>query len=91
MTVFLTKILYALLFSIIGSTYPAHLYFTDFRSAIVIGNQDSLVDIEMVYGLDSRGSITGTGKVFLFSTASRTTVGPTQPPIQGYRGLFSRE
>jgi hypothetical protein len=32
------------------------------------------------YGLDGPGSIPGRGKTFLFSTASRPTLGPTQPP-----------
>jgi hypothetical protein len=36
----------------------------------------------MGYGLDGQGSIPGRGKIFLFSTASRPVLGPTQPPIQ---------
>jgi hypothetical protein len=41
------------------------------------------------YGLDDWGSrVRGLG-IFLFTTASRTAVGPTQPPIQmGTRGSF---
>jgi hypothetical protein len=36
------------------------------------------------YGLDDRGSVTGRGswELFLFATASRPELGPTQPPIQ---------
>jgi hypothetical protein len=28
--------------------------------------------------------------IFLFTTASKTALGPTQPPIQGVRGSFLR-
>jgi hypothetical protein len=37
-----------------------------------------------------RGFYSRQWKMFLFSTASRPALGPTQPPIQWYRGLFPR-
>jgi hypothetical protein len=43
----------------------------------------------MGYGLNSRASIPGKGKIFLFSTASRLALGPTQPPIQWVQGALS--
>jgi hypothetical protein len=43
---------------------------------------DSSVGIATGYRQDGRGSIRGRGKIFLFSTASRPALGPTQPPIQ---------
>jgi hypothetical protein len=52
---------------------------------------DSSVGIALGYGLDGMigvlgfESLRGLG-VFLFTTASRTALGPTQPPIQFYRG-----
>jgi hypothetical protein len=36
-----------------------------------------------------RGSISGRGKTFLFSTASRPTLGPTQLPVQWVLGALS--
>jgi hypothetical protein len=39
------------------------------------------VSIARSYGLDGWGSIPSRGKIFLSSTASRPTLGPTQPPI----------
>jgi hypothetical protein len=42
----------------------------------------------MGYGLDSRGSIPGMGKIFLFSTASRLALGLTQPPIEWVPGVI---
>jgi hypothetical protein len=33
------------------------------------------------YGLDDRGSILGRVYIFVFSTASRPALGPTQPPV----------
>jgi hypothetical protein len=57
----------------------------------VIKSRDSSVGIALGYGLDDRGSRVrlpaGLG-IFLFTTASRTALGPTQPPIQWVpRGL----
>jgi hypothetical protein len=46
----------------------------------------------LTYGLDDWGSRvrfpTGAG-IFLFTTASRTALGPTQPPIQWLPGALS--
>jgi hypothetical protein len=39
------------------------------------------VYIQTGYDLDGSGSIPGRGKVFLFSTAFRPALGPTNPPI----------
>jgi hypothetical protein len=41
------------------------------------------------YGVDGRGSNPGRGKIFMFSTASRPAMGPTQPPIQWVPGTIS--
>jgi hypothetical protein len=49
-------------------------YFTDSR--------DSAVGITTGYGLDTRSSIPGGGKIFLFFMVSRPALGPTQLPIQ---------
>jgi hypothetical protein len=43
---------------------------------------DSSVGTATSYGLDGRGSIPGKGKIFLFFTAPRPALGPTQPHIQ---------
>jgi hypothetical protein len=51
----------------------------------------SEVGIVTGYGTDGRGSIPGRGNIFLFSTASRPAMGPTQPLIQKVpRALFQR-
>jgi hypothetical protein len=54
-------------------------------------SQDSVVGIATGYGLDDRGwsSSPSRGKNFLFSTASRPDLGPTQPPIQWVLGALS--
>jgi hypothetical protein len=44
--------------------------------------RDNSVAIVTGYDLDGRGSKSGRIKIFLFSTASRPVLGPTQPPIQ---------
>jgi hypothetical protein len=53
---------------------------------------DSSVGIALGYGLDDRGSrarfLVGAGN-FLFTTASRTALGPAQPPIQWVIGNLS--
>jgi hypothetical protein len=41
------------------------------------------------YGQDGRGWIPGKDTIFLFSIASRLTLGPTQPPIQCVPGALS--
>jgi hypothetical protein len=52
-------------------------------------NWDSSVGILTGYGLDGVGSIPGRGKNFLFFTACRPTLGPSQPPIQWVLGALS--
>jgi hypothetical protein len=55
-------------------------------------SRDSSVGIALGYGLDYRASrvrfLAGLG-IFLFTTASRTALGPTQPPIQCVPGALS--
>jgi hypothetical protein len=55
-------------------------------------SRDSSVGIALGYGLDDRGSrvrfSAGTGN-FFFTTASRTALRPTQPPIQWVPGALS--
>jgi hypothetical protein len=44
----------------------------------------------MGYQLDGQCSIPGKGQeIYVYSTASRPTPRPTQPPIQGVHGAFS--
>jgi hypothetical protein len=47
----------------------------------MIGSQDISVITATSYGLDGQGSISGGGKIFLFTVLSRPALGPTQPPI----------
>jgi hypothetical protein len=44
--------------------------------------------IAMDHGIDGQGSSPWMGKIFLFSTAPRPILGPTQPPIQLVRGAL---
>jgi hypothetical protein len=57
-----------------------------------IQSRDSSVGIALGYGVDSRvlefDSRLGLG-IFLFTTASKTALGPTQPPIQCVPGALS--
>jgi hypothetical protein len=43
-------------------------------------------DIATGYGMDGRGSTSGSVMIFLFSIASTPALGPTQPPIQWVPG-----
>jgi hypothetical protein len=55
-------------------------------------SRDSSVGIALGYGLDDRGSrvrFPGELGIFLFTTASRTAPGPTQPPIRWMLGALS--
>jgi hypothetical protein len=52
----------------------------------ILHSRDSSVSIALGYGLDDRSSrirfLAGAGRIFLFTTAPGTALGPTQPPIQ---------
>jgi hypothetical protein len=52
-------------------------------------SRDSSVGIALSYGVDDRGSRVPRLGIFLFTTASRTALGPTQPPIQWVPGALS--
>jgi hypothetical protein len=62
------------------------------RALQFIESRDSSVGIALGYGLDDRGSRVrfpaGLG-IFLFTNASRTALGHTQPPIQWVTGALS--
>lgn len=52
-------------------------------------SRDSSVCIAAGYGLHGLGSTHGRDKIFLISTASRSTLGLKQPPIQWVAGFIS--
>jgi hypothetical protein len=54
--------------------------------SILITNQDSSVGIATAFGLDSRSSRPGRGKISLFATTYRPFLGSTQPPMQWVPG-----
>jgi hypothetical protein len=55
----------------------------------MVWSRNSSVVIATRYGLDGPDLIPSKGKIFLFSTAYRPILGPTQPPIQWVRGALS--
>jgi hypothetical protein len=80
------------------SDYNFTHYFSAILSNIILQSKpresrDSSVGIALGYRLDDRGSRVlfpaGAGNFFLFTTASRTALGPTQPPIQWVPEAFS--
>jgi hypothetical protein len=48
----------------------------------MIKSRDSFIGIATGYGLEGWGSIPGIGKIFLFSTASISPLGPTSLHIE---------
>jgi hypothetical protein len=52
-------------------------------------SRDNSVGTATGYGIDGWGSIPGKGKIFLYSSASISTLGLTQPPTQWVSGFFS--
>jgi hypothetical protein len=73
----------------ISSIFKRHGHQRIILNCLTILSWDSSVGIAVGCGLDSQGSIPGRGKIFLFSTASRPALGPTQPPIQWVPGVIS--
>jgi hypothetical protein len=64
--------------------------FLKISSCLLVRNGDSSVGIAMGYGLDDRGFVSGRGwEFFLFTTASRPALGPTQPLIKRVQGALS--
>jgi hypothetical protein len=72
---------------IIGSLVFANTIFLFIFTVLLV--RDSVVSIATGYGLDDRGVSLSPSRVknFLFSTASRPALGPTQPAIQWVPGV----
>jgi hypothetical protein len=72
--------------------YPSAYTLIYFALSVFIRSCESSVGIALGYGLDivvlGFDSQQGLG-IFLFTTAPRTALGPTQPPIQRVSGAFS--
>jgi hypothetical protein len=49
---------------------------------IPLRSRDSSVGIAAGYRLDGRGSVPDRGKIFVYSTATSSPLGPPQPPVQ---------
>jgi hypothetical protein len=60
-----------------------------FGSFIFVNQSGNSVGIATGYGLNGRSSIPGSVKIILFSTACRTALGSTQPPVQWAPGVLS--
>jgi hypothetical protein len=60
-----------------------------FCHMLILCEPGVLSDVALGYGLEDRGfeSLHGLG-IFLFTTTSRTSLGPTQPPIQCVPGAL---
>jgi hypothetical protein len=65
------------------------IFFVIRKTNIIHWSWDSSVGIGTGYGLDGRGSTPGRDNIFLFFTASRRALRPTQPPIQRAPGVLS--
>jgi hypothetical protein len=66
------------------ATFVVHLTLLDLVTVLMYLSRDSSVGIALGYGLDDQAL-----GIFLFTTASRTALGPIQPPIQWVRGSLS--